>query len=289
MVRIRNLHFGYSKQVPLFQNLNLDLDRGHIYGLLGKNGAGKTTLLKNIVGLAFPWSGSCQIDGQPAAARPPRLLEDLFFLPEEVQMPALTAEQFVAHTAGFYPRFNADELYGYLRELEVPLGAKMHKFSHGQQKKFMIAFALAANTGLLVLDEPTNGLDIPSKAQFRKILASALSEERCMVISTHQVRDLESLIDTVVVVHNREIVLNREIDALAEQLTFATGAGAESADAFHTGASVRGPVAIRPNAGGAYSRVDLELLFNALTGDDAPALLAYLHPPVTQPRHAAVR
>jgi ABC-2 type transport system ATP-binding protein len=285
MVRIRNLHFGYSRKHPLFQNLDLTLERGHIYGLLGKNGAGKTTLLKNIVGLAFPWAGICLIDEQPAAARRPEILEDLFFLPEEVFAPALTAEQFVAHTAGFYPRFNAEQLYEYLQELEVPRGAKLNKFSHGQQKKFMIAFALAANTGLLVLDEPTNGLDIPSKVQFRKILASALSEERCMVISTHQVRDLESLIDTVVVVHNREIVLNQEIDQLAERLTFATGAAAEAPGAFHTGMSVRGPVAIRPNDTGAYSRVDLELLFNALTDANAAPFYAYLN----QPSHAPVQ
>jgi ABC-2 type transport system ATP-binding protein len=285
MVRIRNLDFGYSRRVPLFQNLSLSLDRGHIYGLLGKNGAGKTTLLKNIVGLAFPWAGTCQIDGQPAAARKPAVLEDLFFLPEEVFAPALTAEQFVAHTAGFYPRFSTEQLYEYLQELEVPRNAKLNKFSHGQQKKFMIAFALAANTGLLVLDEPTNGLDIPSKVQFRKILASALSEERCMVISTHQVRDLESLIDTVVVVHNRESVLNQEIDHLSEQLTFATGEAAEAPGAFHTGMSVRGPVAIRPNETGTYSRVDLELLFNALTSGDATAMHTYLN----QRRHEPVQ
>jgi ABC-2 type transport system ATP-binding protein len=283
MVRIRNLDFGYSRRVPLFQNLNLSLDRGHIYGLLGKNGAGKTTLLKNIVGLAFPWAGTCLIDERPAALRQPQVLEDLFFLPEEVYMPALTAEQFVAHTAGFYPRFSPEQLYEYLRELEVPLGAKMNKFSHGQQKKFMIAFALAANTGLLVLDEPTNGLDIPSKVQFRKIVASALSEDRCMIISTHQVRDLESLIDTVVVVHDRKIVLNQEIDALSEQLTFATGAAAEAPGAFYKGSSVRGPVAILPNETGAYSRVDLELLFNALTSGESAAIHTYLNQPSHEP------
>ena len=276
MVRIRNLHFGYSRRVPLFENLNLDLDRGHIYGLLGKNGAGKTTLLKNIVGLAFPWAGTCLVDSQVAATRHPALLEDLFFLPEEVYVPALTAEQFVAHTAGFYPRFDTGQLYDYLQELEVPRGQKLNKFSHGQQKKFMIAFALATNTSLLVLDEPTNGLDIPSKMQFRRLLASALSEERCMIISTHQVRDLESLIDTVVVVHGREIVLNADLDRLAEQLTFATGAAAEAPGAFHVSTSVRGPVAVRPNETGAYSRVDLELLFNALTGSETAVLHAYL-------------
>ena len=138
MVRIRNLDFGYSRRTPIFQNLSLDLDRGRIYGLLGKNGAGKTTLLKNIVGLAFPWAGTCLIDGLPAATRQPQLLEDLFFLPEEVHTPALTAAQYVVHTAGFYPKFNEEQLYEYLRELEVPLDARLNKFSHGQQKKFML-------------------------------------------------------------------------------------------------------------------------------------------------------
>ena len=287
MVRIRNLDFGYSRRTPIFQNLSLDLDRGRIYGLLGKNGAGKTTLLKNIVGLAFPWAGACLIDGLPAATRQPQLLEDLFFLPEEVYTPALTAAQYVVHTAGFYPKFNEEQLYEYLRELEVPLDARLNKFSHGQQKKFMLAFALAANTSLLVLDEPTNGLDIPSKVQFRKIVASALSEERCMFISTHQVRDLESLIDTVVVVHDRRIVLNAEIDALAEQLTFATGAAAEAPGAFHTGTSVRGPVAVRPNTTGTYSRVDLELLFNALTSEGAAAITTFLTQNQNQLSHAS--
>ncbi|HEX8658448.1 MAG TPA: ABC transporter ATP-binding protein [Hymenobacter sp.] len=275
MVRIRNLDFGYSRRVPLFQNLNLSLDRGHIYGLLGKNGAGKTTLLKNIVGLAFPWAGTCLIDEQPAAARRPAVLEDLFFLPEEVVVPALTAEQFVAHTAGFYPRFNAGQFYEYLQELEVLRGVKLNEFSHGQQKKFMIAFALATNTGLLVLDEPTNGLDIPSKAQFRRIVASALSEERCVIISTHQVRDLDALIDTVVVVHERRIVLNASLDDLADRLRFGVARPDEPAAPLYAEDSVRGLQGIWPNPAGRPGRVDLELLFNALVSKNA-SLATYL-------------
>jgi ABC-2 type transport system ATP-binding protein len=275
MVRIRNLDFGYSRRVPLFQNLNLSLDRGHIYGLLGKNGAGKTTLLKNIVGLAFPWAGTCLIDEQPAAARRPAVLEDLFFLPEEVVVPALTAEQFVAHTAGFYPRFNAEQFYEYLQELEVLRGVKLNKFSHGQQKKFMIAFALATNTRLLVLDEPTNGLDIPSKAQFRRIVASGLSEERCVIISTHQVRDLDALIDTVVVVHERRIVLNASLDDLADRLRFGAARPDEPAAPLYAEDSVRGLQGIWPNPEGRPGRVDLELLFNALVSKKA-SLATYL-------------
>ena len=280
MVAIRNLRFGYSKRGPLFENLDLALERGHIYGLLGKNGAGKSTLLKNIVGLAFPQAGTCLVAGRPAAARQPATLEDLFFLPEELHVPALTADQFAAHTAGFYPKFSEIQFHRCLAELEVPREVKLTQLSFGQQKKFMIAFALAANTGLLVMDEPTNGLDIPSKVQFRKLVAGALSEERCVIISTHQVRDLDALIDTVLVLHRREIVLNQDVDQLAERLTFATGPAAEAADALYAEPSVRGTQAIRPNRAGTHSRVDLELLFNAIVSGES-SVLTYLN----QPRH----
>jgi ABC-2 type transport system ATP-binding protein len=284
MVRIRNLHFGYSRRALQLENLNLDLQRGRIYGLLGKNGAGKSTLLKNIVGLAFPVSGTCELDGHAAARRRPDTLQDLFFLPEDVQVPAITATQLAAGTGGFYPRFDAAAFHDYLRELEVPAGAKLTALSFGQQKKVLIAFALATNTSLLVLDEPTNGLDIPSKAQFRKLVARTLGEERCVIISTHQVRDLDSLIDTVLVLHERRVVLNATIDDLAERLHFGTApAGAAVPEALYAEPSVRGQQVIRPNHGEAFSKVDLEILFNALTGSSS-ALATYL----TQLQHEPV-
>ena len=283
MVRIRNLHFGYSRKRPLFQNLDLTLERGHIYGLLGKNGAGKSTLLKNLVGLAFPQAGTCEVLGQPAAKRWPAVLADLFFLPEEIYVPGVTAAKFVAQTAGFYPKFDHDALAHYLAEFELPAQAVLPALSFGQQKKFMIAFALAANTSLLVMDEPTNGLDIPSKAQFRKIVASALTEERCVIISTHQVRDLESLIDAVLVLHGQRIVLNADLGELTERLTFATVPEAGPAD-LYAEESVRGAQVIRANRSGVPGRVDLELLFNALVGN-APALATYLtqNQPIHEP------
>jgi len=276
MVRIRNLHFGYSRRVLQLENLNLDLQRGRIYGLLGKNGAGKSTLLKNIVGLAFPLSGTCEVNGHASARRRPDTLQDLFFLPEEVQMPAVTATQLADTTGGFYPHFSEAAFHNYLRELDVPSHVRLTTLSFGQQKKVMIAFALATNTGLLVLDEPTNGLDIPSKAQFRKLIAGALGEERCVIISTHQVRDLDSLIDTVLVLHQRRIVLNETIDQLSEQLSFGTApAGAPVPEALYAEPSVRGQQVIRPNHAGAYSKVDLEMLFNALVGQES-AVATYL-------------
>jgi len=275
MVDIQNMSFGYRRRSPLLQDLQLSLSRGHIYGLLGKNGAGKSTLLKNMVGLAFPQAGQCLIDGVLASRRLPSVLEGVYFLSEELYVPALTAAQFVANTAGFYPRFRQEELTRYLHEFEVPAHAVLSKLSFGQQKKFMIAFALATNTALLVMDEPTNGLDIPSKAQFRRIMASALTEERCMVISTHQVRDLDSLIDTVVVLHDGRIALNRNLDQLTEQLTFATLPATDTTPVLYAEDSVRGRQAVLPNTTGAYSRVDLELLFNAATSGSS-TLLSFL-------------
>lgn len=281
MVRIRNLHFGYSRRVLQLENLNLDLLRGRIYGLLGKNGAGKSTLLKNIVGLAFPQAGTCELDGHAAARRRPDTLQDLFFLPEDVQVPPVTATQLAASTGVFYPRFEVGAFHEYLRELDVPSLTRLTALSYGQQKKVLIAFALATNTSLLVLDEPTNGLDIPSKAQFRKLVARTLGEERCVIISTHQVRDLDSLIDTVLVLHERRVVLNETIDQLSEQLSFGTvPVGTAAPEVLYAEVAARGQQVIRPNHAGAYSKVDLELLFNALTGPQS-AVASYL----TQRQH----
>ena len=279
MVRIRNLHFGYSRRVLQLENLSLDLARGRIYGLLGKNGAGKSTLLKNIVGLAFPLSGTCEVAGRPAARRQPATLQELFFLPEDVRAPPVSAAQLATSTGVFYPRFDAAAFHDYLRELDVPAHVRLTALSFGQQKKALIAFALATNTGLLVLDEPTNGLDIPSKAQFRKLVAGALGEERCVIISTHQVRDLDSLIDTVLVLHQRRLVLNETLDSLSDRLNFGTvPVGVAGPEVLYAEPSVRGQQVIRPSTGGMGGKIDLELLFNALTGPGT-ALAAYLTQP----------
>jgi len=265
MIQIHNLSFGYSRRAQLFRNLNLALREGHIYGLLGKNGAGKSTLLKNIAGLVFPSSGSCQVNGYEACKRYPAMLEDLYFIPEEIHMPSITASQFVAYTAPFYPFFDETAFYRYLSEFDVPQHVVLSKMSFGQQKKAIIAFGLATNTSVVIMDEPTNGLDIPSKVQFRRIIASALTENRCIIISTHQVRDLDSLIDALVVVHEREIVLNQDLDTIAERLTFTTLPEAEAQEALYAEDTVRGKHAIMPNVMGSYSKVDMELLFNAIT------------------------
>ncbi|NHA03500.1 ABC transporter ATP-binding protein [Mucilaginibacter sp. HC2] len=264
MIEIKNLSFSYNRQALLFEDLNLVLEQGHIYGLLGKNGAGKSTLLKNIAGLVYPQKGSCLVNEINVSGRPVSVLEEIYFLAEDFYVPSLTPAQFVANTAGFYPKFSKSDFYTYLKALDVDEDAVMDKQSFGQQKKAMIAFGLATNTGLLIMDEPTNGLDIPSKVQFRKLIASVLTDERCIVISTHQVRDLDSLIDTLLVLHEKEIVINRPMDEVAEKLTFGFYADTEGLKVLYEERDMRGSNAIVQNTANKYSKVDLELLFNAI-------------------------
>jgi ABC-2 type transport system ATP-binding protein len=220
----------------------------------------------------FPQQGECLLDGIDVSKRLPSTLERTFFIAEEVNVPSLTPKQFVANTAGFYPRFNPDEFYQTLKGFDIPDDVKMDKLSYGQQKKAMIAFSLAANTDLLIMDEPTNGLDIPSKAQFRKIIASALTEDRCIVISTHQVRDLDMLIDTMVVLHEQEIILNQSMDEIAEKLSFKTLQDTSGYEPLYVEESIRGKNVILLNNSTEYGKVDIEMLFTALLSNNQTLL-----------------
>ncbi len=266
MIELSHVTFGYGKQ-KLFDNLSLSLKPGHIYGLLGMNGAGKSTLLKNIAGLVFPWSGTCTVNGVSAAKRLPSFLQELFFVPEDIYLPAITATKFADSTGHFYPNFDSKQFLQTLTDFDVPADRPLTKLSYGQQKKVLIAFALAANTSLLIMDEPTNGLDIPSKAQFRKVVASALTEDRCIIISTHQVRDLDNLIDTVLVLHNQQIVLNQSLDEIADKVNFSL-VPANATGYLYAEENIAGLNAITPNTDGGYTKVDMELLFNAICSNN---------------------
>ena len=272
MIQIKDLTFGYHPRSTLFQNLNLSLSGGHIYGLLGKNGAGKSTLLKNIVGLIPPGKGSCEVKGINSSGRPVEVLEDLFFLPEDIFVPSVTVVQFMRSTGLFYNKFKEDEFYHALKAFDIDPNSRLDKLSYGQQKKAMVAFSLATNTSLLIMDEPTNGLDIPSKAQFRKLVSSALNESRCIIISTHQVRDLENLIDALIVLHDHKIILSSSIDAIAERLNFGTPPNSSSTTILYEEEGIAGKQAIMPNNGSHYTKIDLELLFNALTNGNTEIL-----------------
>lgn len=266
MIEITNLSFGYNKKKLLYKNLTLSLKAGSIYGLLGKNGAGKSTLLKNLIGLLFPTNGGILVNGFSPKRRLPSFLETIYFIPEEVYVPSLTIDRYINLFAPFYPKFNKENMIRHLEELDVKTADKLNTLSFGQQKKFIIAFGLACNTKVLLLDEPTNGLDIPSKKRFRKLIAAEMNDDRMIFISTHQIRDLDNLIDRVVIVDEGALLLNASVATIAEKLLFTT------VDEMPTGVkilyaeeSLLGISVVTENKNIIESKVNLEHLFSAVT------------------------
>ena len=276
MVELERLRFGYGPE-DLFRDTDLTLEPGTIYGLLGLNGAGKSTLLRLIAGLLFPASGRMSVLGHEPARRKPAFLSSLFVLPEELNVPGITDREYLAARAPFYPDFDRPRLERHLEELEVPRGRKLSSLSHGQQKKFLLSFGLATNASLLLLDEPTNGLDIPSKGLFRRLVAEALVDDRIFVVSTHQVRDVEALIDSILVLHEGKVLFHGSVPEVSNRIRFSLDSSRpdeRSAGLLYAEPTVGGfaSVWMDPNAGDGH--LDLEMLFKAVIArpDDFAAL-----------------
>ncbi|MDP4210118.1 MAG: ABC transporter ATP-binding protein [Bacteroidota bacterium] len=268
MIELQNVSFGYRKKQKLFDNLSLSIKPGSIYGLLGKNGAGKTTLLKILAGLCYPKEGKSIVSGKTATDRLPSMYEDLYFIPEEIYLPKLSIPAYLKLYAPFWPKFDTSQFEKILEEFEVDKNQNLKSLSFGQKKKFLVAFALATNTRIIIFDEPTNGLDIPSKSQFRKTVASQLTDERIFIISTHQVRDLDSLIDHLIVLDSGRITFKQSIFDISSRLAFRMLSEQASSDSILYAEQALGRKhAIVHNIDEADTKVDFELLFNAITSD----------------------
>jgi len=266
MIQIDNFSFGYNSKKLLYKNLRLELETGRIYGLLGKNGAGKSTLLKNMIGLLFPTLGTVNVNGFTPKKRLPSFLQTIYFIPEEVYVPSLTIDRYINLFGPFYPKFDKQQFINHLDQLEVKTADKLNTLSFGQQKKFVIAFGLACNTAVLLLDEPTNGLDIPSKKLFRKLIASEMNDNRMIFISTHQIRDLDNLIDQVVIVDEGRLLLNASVDLIGEKLAFKiVDEVLDANEALYAETGMKGTAVVIENRTAEDSKVNLEHLFSAVT------------------------
>ena len=269
MITINNLDFSY-KNVAVFKNISLEFKEGNVYGLLGENGVGKTTLLKIISGLQFPKNGTCKVDDFIPSERNPYFLQNIFYLPEEVITEDTTPEKFINKLGVFYPRYDHSYFLNLMKELEVDANNKFNAMSYGQKKKSLLACALSLRTDYLLLDEPTNGLDIPSKALFRKvILQHGVSTDftdlhgTTIIISTHQVKDVENLIDPIVILEHDEVLLNATFEEISQRLYFEYGAE-KSDEALYSEMMPGGYINVLPNTFNMESKVNVEALFNAV-------------------------
>ena len=267
MIEVSNVSYKYAGQKELvFDDFSLQLKENNIYGLFGKNGTGKSTLLYLISGLLRPATGRVRYDGVDTCLRRPYTLSEIFIVPEEFELPVMSLEQYVSINEPFYPRFSHEVLEACLQDFELATDLKLNALSMGQKKKAFMSFALAAGTSLLLMDEPTNGLDIPSKSQFRKVIAQHMAEERTLIISTHQVHDVESLLDHILILSQQKLLLDASVAEMTERYSFEYRSADALGDAFYSEPSLQGSAVIAPRrADGPETQLNLELLFNAVT------------------------
>ena len=262
MIEIKDLAFSYGN-VPVLKSITTTLEEGRIYGLLGENGVGKTTLLTLLCGLKKVCSGSITTDGENPFDRTPTLLQNQFYLPDEVLPVAMKAECFAKERGAFWPDYDHSKFLEIMKEFENDPAKKMNQMSAGQLKKTYISLALACGCKYIFMDEPTNGLDIPSKTQFRSAIMKYTSDDSTIVISTHQVRDLENIIDPIIILDRQDVLLNATVEEITSKLYFDYGTQLHP-ESLYSEQLPGGFIQVRPNTTGEDSKINVEALFNAV-------------------------
>mgnify|MGYP004560833707 FL=1 len=262
MIEIKDLAFSYGK-MPVLKSITTTLEEGRIYGLLGENGVGKTTLLTLLCGLKKVNSGTITTDGENPFDRTPTLLQNQFYLPDEVLPVAMKAECFAKERGAFWPNYDHSKFLEIMKEFENEPTKKMNQMSAGQLKKTYISLALACGCKYIFMDEPTNGLDIPSKTQFRSAIMKYTSEDSTIVISTHQVRDLENIIDPIIILDRQDVLLNASVEEITSKLYFDYGTQLHP-ESLYSEQLPGGFIQVYPNTTGGDSKINVEALFNAV-------------------------
>ena len=266
MIKVENLSFTYPKSKHMvLHDFSFSLEAGRVYGLLGRNGAGKSTLLYLMTGLLTPKKGKIMYHDINVRSRLPMTLQDMFLVPEEFELPSISLKKYIDLNAPFYPNFSIQDMYKYLHCFEMDMDVNLGALSMGQKKKVFMSFALATNTSLLLMDEPTNGLDIPGKSQFRKFMASGMTDNKTIVISTHQIRDIDKMLDSVMIMDESRVLLNESTVHICEKLCFKESDDRSLIDkALFAVPSLHGNSLLLLNEHNEDSDINIELLFNAI-------------------------
>lgn len=279
MLKINNVSYSYSlKGHKVLDDFSLSLSSGGVYGLLGPNGAGKSTLLNIIAGTLTLSHGNVTLDGTDTRRRLPVTLTDIFFVPEEFSLPPIKLSKYARLYGAMYPRFSEDDMKRYLEMFELPSDVRLDALSMGQKKKVFMSFAMACNTRVLLMDEPTNGLDIPGKSAFRRFIAQNMNDDRSIIISTHQVRDIDSLLDHVVIMNEASPLLNESVIDISRKLKFTTtDSKAAIESALYAKQALGGSEVILPNTDDEETELNLETLFEFAISNPEKIKLIFTH------------
>jgi ABC-2 type transport system ATP-binding protein len=266
MIELKCVDFNYGAN-RLFKNISLTLIPGKIYGLLGNNGAGKTTLLKIISGLIFPSGGECHLNGYDSRSRSPGALADIFFIPETYQLPEMKIETYIRYYSVFYPGFDRSIFDAEMTALNVDPAGSLHKLSYGQKKKFLLAFGIATQCKILIFDEPTNALDIPSQEIIRNTLKKMNRDNRLVILSTHHVREMEEVFDSILILDRGEILFQNDMERVRDQYCVElVDKIDEEAGILFSKAVPGGYSVLKKRSQADTGRLDIEFLFHAVTG-----------------------
>lgn len=266
MIHIKDLRLSYTDTEPVLENLQLHLEKGGIYALAAPNGEGKTSLLKSLAGLRFPDAGQLSVLGFEPAKREVGFLQQLYFLPSEPSLPAWSPAK-IGHIYGaFYPNFSKIQYEKLLDDFKITPNKSMKNLSFGQQRRVQLAFALAVKTPILLLDEPTLGLDIAGKDQFRRSLIQATEEGQLVIIATHLLMEIEPVLEELLILHQRQIWSQISLSRAAAVFSYHLSSRPPVPDTNSYGRRVPGGwLIIKADGSPSTARPDIETLYLGLT------------------------
>lgn len=217
LITINNLNKNYGSK-KVVSNVNLSIHSGQILGLVGPNGAGKTTCLRALLGLTS-YDGDIDILGFNPKTNRDDMLHDVAYISDVAVLPKwLSVEQALTYMAGVHPNFNRNKAEEFLEKTNISFTSKVKALSKGMVTQLHLALVLAINAKILVLDEPTLGLDILTRRQFyNHLLEDFYSEDKCIIVTTHQIEEIEHILTDVAFIKDGQLVLSENIDTIRER------------------------------------------------------------------------
>ncbi len=217
VVSARGLRKAYKNKLAL-DNTTFEIPAGRIVGLIGPNGAGKTTALKAILGL-IPFEGDLKVLGKDPRTQRNELMNDVCFIADVAVLPRwISVAQAIEFVAGVHPRFDAAKCRRFLEGTQLKPGLKVREMSKGMIVQLHLALVMAIDARLLVLDEPTLGLDILYRKQFyQRLLEDYFDEEKTILVTTHQVEEIEHILTDVMFIQGGKVVLDAAMETLGER------------------------------------------------------------------------
>ena len=212
LLECRNLCKSYVSGIPVLNNFNLTLNRGHIVGLLGPNGSGKTTLIKLINGLLTPTSGEVLINGYKPGVESKSVIS---YLPERTYLEAQNdVKSLIELFTDFYSDFKPERALMMLQNLNIPVNAKLKTLSKGTKEKVQLILVMSRDASLYILDEPIAGVDPAARDYIIRTILNNYNPEATLLICTHLIQDIENILDEVVFLKYGSVILHSTVDEI---------------------------------------------------------------------------